>query len=399
MTQNTRSVGEQSVIVARSVEAVEQLRSRWEQMAVGNIDADIDYFLTVVRHDPTVVRPHVVLIERGERPPLLIVARLVDQGYPLKAGYRTFASPTVPTLLVAFDGVVGLQDDDDVATVMATLSAHLGSGEADVVRFQKVDTSTTLFTGIERSVGWLQRSHGVRPTINWWAKLPGSWEDFLAARSSKSRRQLRYDDRKFEKKYSGSFELRRFDTAEFRDLLTRDLEAVAKTSYQRRLGIGIDGSALWEGLIALTLERGWLRVWMLYIDDRPVAFWWGTTYAGVFADYSPAYDPDFAKGRVGTYTMMRMLENLCDDSEVSLLDFGHGDAFYKERFGSYSTNTTDVLVFAPRLRPLALNAVVSLASSSTGAAKAFIARSERLKDFQRRIRARARGQAGDREKA
>jgi CelD/BcsL family acetyltransferase involved in cellulose biosynthesis len=368
-------------------------------MSVGNIDADIDYFLTVVRQDPTVVRPHVVLIERDEKPPLLIVARLVHQDYPLKVGYRTLASPAAPTLLVAFDGVVGIQDDDDVATVMTTLSEHLSAGEADVVRFRKVDTSTTLFTGIERSVGWLQKSHGIRPTINWWAKLPGSWDDFLAARSSKSRRQLRYDDRKFEKKFSGSFEVRRLDAPEFRDRLRRDLEAVARTSYQRRLGVGIDASPLWEGLIALTLDRGWLRVWMLYIDDRPVAFWWGTTYAGVFADYSPAYDPEFSAGRVGTYTMMRMLENLCDDSEVSLLDFGHGEAFYKQRFGSYSTNTTDVLVFARRLRPLALNAVVSLASSSTGAAKALIARSERLKDFQRRIRALARGQTEDREKA
>jgi CelD/BcsL family acetyltransferase involved in cellulose biosynthesis len=300
---------------------------------------------------------------------------------------------------VAFDGVIGLHDEDDVATVMAALSAHLAAGEADVVRFQKVDTSTTLFTGIERSVGWLQQSQGARPTINWWAKLPGSWEDFLAARSSKSRRQLRYDDRKFEKKYNESFEVRRLDAHEFHDLLRRDLEAVATKSYQRRLGIGIDAGPLWDGLIALTLDRGWLRVWMLYIDDRPVAFWWGTTYAGVFADYSPAYDPEFSAGRVGTYTMMRMLEDLCDDPEVSILDFGHGEAFYKQRFGSYSTNTTDVLVFARRLRPLALNAVVSLAASSTGAAKALIARSERLKDFQRRIRARARGQTGDREKA
>lgn len=395
MSHDLRTEGEESVIIARSVDEVEQLRSRWVQMAVGNIDADIDYFLAVVRHDSTVVRPHVVLIERADKPPLLVVARLVQQRYPLKVGYRSLASPTAPTLLVALGGVIGLRNDDDVATVIATLSKHLAAGEADVLRFQKVDTSSALFVGARRAVGWLRRSHGVRPSVNWWAELPGSWDEFLAARSPKSRRQLRYDSRKFEKRNSGAFEMRRLDAPEFRDLLRNDLEAVAMTSYQRRLGVGIDASPLWEGLVDLTLDRGWLRVWMLYIHDRPVAFWWGTVYAGVFADYSPAYDPEFSKDRVGTYTMMRMLEDLCEDAEVSLLDFGHGEAFYKKRFGSYSTETADVLVFATRTRPLALNAFVSFAAASTGAVKGLIARSERLREFQGRIRSRARGQAKD----
>jgi len=77
------------VVVARTVEEVEGLREAWETSRVSDIDSDIDYFLTVVRHAPGVLRPHVVLIRRPGQPALMAVARLERLHVPVSLGYRT----------------------------------------------------------------------------------------------------------------------------------------------------------------------------------------------------------------------------------------------------------------------------------------------------------------------
>jgi CelD/BcsL family acetyltransferase involved in cellulose biosynthesis len=381
------------VTVARSEEEVEDLRDLWRSVGVTNVDADIDHFLAVVRHSPNVVRPHVVAIEREGAGPILVVARMVDQEYPLRVGYRVLARPSARTVVVSFDGVLGARSEQDHALVLDELNRCLREREADVVVFQKVETRSTLSDHIHRSVpSWRQRQGPA--TVRWTAKLPESWEALLAQRSSKSRRQIRYDDAKFARRYAGRTALRRLDLSEHRHRLEADLEEVAGKAYQRGLGVGTDGGPVQQALIRLSLERGWLRVWMLYVDEEPVAFWWGVAYQGVLTIGSPGYDPEFAKDRVGYFVLRRMLEDLCLDEAVTVIDFGHGDADYKERFGTEVTTSSDELLFAGRARPLLLQLAVSANSRLTLAAKAVLAHSAQAQGLKRRMRRRAASRGG-----
>jgi CelD/BcsL family acetyltransferase involved in cellulose biosynthesis len=53
--------------------------------------------------------------------------------------------------------------------------------------------------------------------------------------------------------------------------------------------------------------------------------------------------------------MLRMIEDLCADPTVEVLDFGFGDAEYKRRLGDFSTREEDVLVYAPTARSVRIN--------------------------------------------
>ena len=57
--------------------------------------------------------------------------------------------------------------------------------------------------------------------------------------------------------------------------------------------------------------------------------------------------------------MHAMIDELCRDPEAHTLDFGNGDARYKERYSTHFLDQTDVVILAPRLRPLAVGMVVS----------------------------------------
>jgi CelD/BcsL family acetyltransferase involved in cellulose biosynthesis len=136
-------------------------------------------------------------------------------------------------------------------------------------------------------------------------------------------------------------------------------------------------------LIDLARDQGWLRVWMLYIDEQPVAFWWGITHAGVLGIGSPGYLPEFSKDRVGYYVLRRMLEDAANDPGTHAIDFGTGDADYKERFGDLRSEVSDVLLFARRPRPQAVRALLVLQLRGLALGRASLARTGRTDALRR----------------
>ena len=90
-------------------------------------------------------------------------------------------------------------------------------------------------------------------------------------------------------------------------------------------------------------EHGWFRAHMLYLDGAPIAFCGGEGFRRALPLRHPGYDPEYADYRVGNYVLMKLIEDLCEDPELTLLDFGFGDAEYKRRFGDRSWSEEDVL--------------------------------------------------------
>lgn len=368
--------------VARSEAEVEAWRSWWEAQPITDVDANIDYFMTVVRTDPTVRRPHVMRITVPGHAPVLVVARLANQCFRVKLSGAPTGSMTAPALVVAFNGIVGAETAAQRAAVTSALDDALHSREADVVVFQKTDRSSVWFEHLRESGSRLRRL--ARPVeSSWTAQLPDSWDALMAARSSKSRRQIRFDDNKLRRVYGERLAMRRLDAPEHSARLMNDVTAVATKSYQRGLGVSLLDGGTQAALVALARDKGWLRVWMLYVDDRPVAFWWGITHAGVLCIGSPGYLPEFSKDRVGYYVLRRMLEDASNDPATHAIDFGTRDADYKERFGDLRSEVSDVLVFARRPRALLVHAFLRSQERALAMGRAGVERAGRTDDIRK----------------
>lgn len=351
------------ITVARSVEDVEAIRDSWQSADVKNLDSNIDYFLTVIRNGPRVIRPHVVRIRRSERPDLFGIARLENIRLPLTFGYKTLARPTIKGIVLTFDGIVGAQSAEDEKLVLAELERALRIGEADALLLQKLDVDGSHFALARSRAGRLLRLRGLPLVRCWMAEIPDSMDAFLTGRSAKTRQTFRRQDRRLERTYGDGLRLRRFERPDELDELCRDLETVAAKTYQRQVPeVGYRGDALDRALIELGLRRGWFRAWMLYLAEQPVAFWTGTTYAGTFTIGTPGFEPAHGKESVGRYVMLRMIEDLCVDEKVARLDFGYGDADYKEGFGFVAATKSDVFLLAPRLTVVAIGLLSSCLS-------------------------------------
>lgn len=356
------------VAVADSVEAVESLRPIWLSLAVPNIDADIDYFLTVVRQGRNVVSPYVLHIKVDGRD-MLVVARLEEQELPIKFGYFVLGHMRLRALVLSFDGILGARGRADEALAFEQIKAVLRSGDASLLVARNFDISGDRLAAALATYSWLFRGHGQIPTRRWVIDVSDGFAAFLARRTSSTRKKLRREERELIKKFDGAVELRRINEPAQLDAACRDMAAVGALSYQHKLGAAFSGTGLDRALLQLGLDKGWSKVWLLYCGGRPVAFWPATIYSGVVAVGTPGFDPDYSEYAVGRFAMIQMINDLCQEPAAQVMDFGQGEAEYKSRFGQPLRHERDLMVAAPRVWPVVVIWIHSLFTLANEAAR------------------------------
>lgn len=374
-----------SITVARTMEEVERLRPVWGQLRVDDVDADIDFLLTVVDADSDALRPHVVLVAREGQTPLMVVARVVRQRFSVRVGYRPFFSSVAQTAVIPFTGVLGCGDEVEARVAIDALLDSLEGSGIDAVLAQKVAEDSIVWPALARvRRGWRRTQRDSVPLR--FTDLPASWEAFLAQRSAKSRRQIRYDENRVRKTLGSRMELRRLDQQVDCEQMLDHMQAVARHSYQHAMGLSIVDNPVQHALIDLAARKRWLRVWMLYVDGAPVAFWWGILYRGVLTIMTPGFLPSHAADRVGHYTFMQMFKDLCDDPEANAVNYGPGDAGYKQRFGTRLHSTGDVLLSRATPAGLLASLVVTADVRAHRLARRIAASSGRGSEIKKRLR-------------
>ena len=383
------------VTVVRSVEELELLRPAWERLGAGTLTADLDWFRTTIELDPRVLRPHVVLVERDGEPHALVLGRVQDGELRCRLGYRPLFEPTLRILNVVYGGVLG-----DVGAHVAAFDALRGSlrrGEVDVVHLPAVRLGSPLDGAFLTGTARLMRS--VAPArAHWLAHVPDSYDAFLRQLSSSTRQGVKRYGNKLERELEGRLHLERVAAADGIDGFFRDAARVSAKTYQGGLGVGVrEDDELQRALVALGVERGWFRGYVLSIDDEPAAFWHGYAYAGSFRTMVPGYDPAYGRLNIGTYVLMKLVAELCEDPAVNELDFGFGDAEYKRRFGDRSWQEHDVAVFSPSAKAMGVHSVRSTLLTGVGVGRYVVQESGRVdrvkRAWRRKVAAGAREEA------
>ena len=376
------------ITVARTPEEVEALREAWSALPVESPASDLDYHLTMIAHTAAVVRPHVVLLEDDGAPKALAVGRLEDVRLATKVGYTTVFQPRVRSLIVSQGGLVGA-NTEHLQPLLTALVDTLREESVDVLQLRFVAVGSPAHTLATTTPGPLLRQHFTEPVRRWRAALPATYAEYLQARSGKTRSNVKRYARKLEEQFGEGVALRVFTSPSELDELVRDTQSVSVKTYQHGLGAGFSDSARDRALLELALARGWYRAFVLYLDGVPNAYWHGMIYGRTFYTGPTGYDPERRDLRLGTYVLSKMVERVC--GEADWMDFGVGDAEYKRHFADEHLVEEDVLVFAPRMKPVALNLARSGVLGASQAGRAIVARSGKLDEARRRWRSRRSG--------
>lgn len=319
-----------------------------------NAEADIDFYLTKLRSRKECLRPHIIVLYRGGCPKLMLIGRLDNGGVELKIGYWRLRSPRARVLDFIYGGALGDQSPENCEILMRAILGCLRQGEADFALLNKVNVDSPLYSLALRLPGFFCRDPFRDRLLHCSLKLSSNTEEVYRGLSADHRAQIRRKARKLLATYSGRIRVGRFEQPADVELMIRDVEQIAKKTYQRGLGVGFVDSPEMHRLLAMTAGKGWLRAYVLYLAENPSAFWIGTLFKGVLRIDYTGYDPAHENSSPGTFLLTRVLEDLCG-TDVREVDFGYGIERYKQQFGNCTWHEGIVHIFAPTCKGFSLN--------------------------------------------
>jgi hypothetical protein len=341
------------IVVARSVPEVEAIREVWKNWA-WSPNADIDFYLHILGSRPEILRPHVLVLYRNHEPVAMLVGRLVESPVAVRLGYAKLFNTQARSLTFIQGGVAGDLCADNAEKLVWEIIGSLREGEADLADFRFLKTDSSLYRSIVQLPGFLLRDRFPLVQRHWSMKLPEKPEGVSNCISGHERRQIRRRAKQLEADYSGGIRVERFTTIGDGERIFADIEEVARKTYQRGLGVGFFNNRESRERLRFEAEKGWLRVHITYVADSPCAFWMGSLYHGVFHSGDVGYDPAYKKYEIGKQLLVKVLEDLCHEG-ARQVDFGLGDADWKQRFGDAEWQEASVSIFAPSLRGFGIN--------------------------------------------
>jgi hypothetical protein len=340
----------------RDMEGLETIRPYWESWQT-HPNSDFEHFKLVCNVRKEIICPHVTVVEENLQPRLLLAGRLEQTSFSPSIGYFRPVRIPAKVLVIIYQGFLGEKNIELAEALVRYLWSLVVAGEVDAVEFNHLPEQSPLLSALLRC--------GPR----WWCEKKPMWSKhwemslpeepgFLLKRM---RDTHRYRIRKKQKEIDSAFPVKiswrwmsRFD--DIPGLCAR-LEAVAARTYQRGLGAGFVDNGEYRRRFELFADRGQLRVQLMEINGEIRAFWIGKLYNGVFHTADTGYDPELRVYQPGTLIFIRMVDELAREG-VRRLDFGLGDASYKQRFGDQCCREATVRLFAPTVKGLALRSSI-----------------------------------------
>lgn len=107
--------------------------------------------------------------------------------------------------------------------------------------------------------------------------------------------------------------------------------------------------AFHEEFSRIALDRGWLRLYILWLDDKPAAALYGFNYNRIFYFYQSGFDPDYRKYSVGLVMMGLMIDRAIKEGSKEY-DLLHGEEKYKFLWAREERELVRLEFYPPRVR-------------------------------------------------
>jgi hypothetical protein len=377
----------------KTLQELEPIQSIWEKCQ-NHVNSDLEQFNLVCQLRSEIESPFVTVIEQNSQPHALLIGRLERTQFAPAIGYLKPLKIPVKVITVIHQGSIGNMDEETARESVYYLWSLLSSGVADAIEFHYLSEHSKLLRALlVYSSPWFCEKKSAW-SIRWKMAIPAEGE-FIKhkMRSHKHRTRIRKMERDLESAFPGMISWRWMSQFDDISVLCAQLEELAERTYHRGLGTGFINNEEFRQRFALFADRGQLRMQILEIDGKIRAFWFGFIYQDVFYSAETGYDPDLRDYQIGTQTFIRMVDELAKEG-IQKLDFGLGNASYKQRFGDQFLREKTIWLFAPTVKGLALRSMLRLSTILNSAARQILQKlklTDRLKTSWRRRLAKRSG--------
>jgi hypothetical protein len=377
-----------------SLDSLETLRPYW-QSAQWHPDADFEFFKLVVQSRSNILSPCVLVASRNGRPVAMLAGRFETVRLPVRFGYAALGAIAIRRMVLMVSGFMGEKTDEVLRCLLVFAGELLARERLDLVLLENVRVDSPMYEAARSTFG-CRHYQAREDSPHWLMQLPQKWDEFLTNRSRKHRYWLKRLAVVLDREFAGQWNIKQYSSVEDALQFVEAAEAIAIKTYHRSLGVGFHRNDETVQRVAMDARRGQLRGYVLFIRGEPKAFWYCHVYKRVLHMAATGYDPDYRSYELGTILLMRVFQDHCG-TDVEIVDFGLGDAGYKQRFGSEHFSETSLYIFPATVRGLWLNVSIRMMGWGNRCAKGVLNRlgvAGRLKTFWRRRLESKTGQSG-----
>jgi CelD/BcsL family acetyltransferase involved in cellulose biosynthesis len=338
------------VELATETGEVTALAAEWRALAErrGNPFLTPEWFLAWLRHFGQGWQPHVAVARspRGTIRGLLpLVSSRSNGRYELR----------VCPIGDRFHPVADARDEEAVATALAPVIAP-DPGLRSLL-LENVDAEGGWWRAMAKAspapLATVERGEATLPFVD----LAGiSWDEYLADRSRQFRSQLGRKLRSLRKEHEVRFRRTRRLEEVPGDLLT--LFSLHDARWAERPGSSAFADAevrtFHLEFASIAFERGWLRLYVMEVDEAPIAALYGWLIGGRWSYYQAGFDPAWSRHSPGFLLLAETIREAIEDG-ASEYDMLRGDESFKRRFAT-SSRLVRTILLAPRGNQAHLNA-------------------------------------------
>lgn len=342
-----------SVHVATTTQAIEKLRPVWTKWT-HSLDTDIGYYLHNLRTDPTILCPYVITVYEGGIAQAMLVGLLRKVEVPAIVAWVNIPGPIARVLEVTKGGKVGCQSSVIDKLIALQLSTAIKSENVDLFRYQGLPLDSELLNQLQQFLNLGFKHRVIHNSYDSVLSLTAHEGKPVPALSGKNMREVRRKKRILQRAFPNKTCFKCFSDPAELDTGIRDAMTTAVKTWQYHFGWGLMNTIEVRENFKFFSNQGWLRIYVLYVDNLPCAFLIGQLYKNTFYCQNAGYDIRFARFSVGSLLTAWALESLAETG-AQQVDLGPGKQGFNRRLGCQTCEDVQLDVYAPTLRGLWLN--------------------------------------------
>jgi CelD/BcsL family acetyltransferase involved in cellulose biosynthesis len=370
----------------RDLHELESVRAIWESWP-GSRDSDLDFFCSTVRSRGSNCRPHIIVLTRNAQPDAILIGRCERRKLRFRLGSFTICQPEVNVLELVYGGLRGNAHVENCAVLVREIIRSLDTGVADLALWKQLEVQSPMYNCVLKLPNFALRDHSGWLHDHWWLRnFPKGREAFLMSLGRNQRSKLQRKYKKVLTRFAGEVQVHSFRSVADLAPAIADMETIASKTDKRKLfGDGFFDTPQIRDQMTATAEKGWLRIYILYLEGKPAAFWMGTLYDRCLQGDHTGYDPVWSEFSPGIFLFLSILEDLREE-DIRTIDFGYGNTQLRQCFGDLRRVESRVQIYAPTARGIKLNLLRTVTCRATDCVKTLVRWTHRLELASRSLR-------------
>lgn len=380
----TTAIEEYHIQAVTSWEGLQKLRQDWEKHQ-WHPGADFEFYQLVIQSRRPLCSPCVFVVFKCDIIIALLVGRIEKAEILMRFGYAIIGSLNVRKLVLIEGGFMGSRTDVIWTHLLNFIAVYLAKQNLDLASLENLGLNSFQHVVAKKNFGRNQLCPA-NAAEHWLLQLPKTFDEFMASRSKKRRYWLNRLPRILDRDFPNEWQIVCYRSIAEASLFSEAAETIARKTYHRGLGVGFKSNDETIRRITMEAQRNQLCSYVLHIRNEPKAFWYCFRYGKTLYLAATGYDPVYRSYEIGTILLMKVFRDHCN-AETEKVDFGLGDAEYKQRFGTEHFPEATFWLFPNTAKGLYLNIVNSLTLFLNRSARSLLDRfniTQSLKTFLRR---------------